>query len=105
MLEFHKFNDYISYLKVQYRIEPSHRKNLHRKYIVDELETVPPCPNLSICERNLAFMWVCGNSRIQLEIARSGFCFDICSHPAKMGSVDKAKLSVRVGRKVKDLEG
>jgi len=23
-------------------------------------------PKLSICERNLAFMWVCGNSRIQL---------------------------------------
>jgi len=34
---------------------------------VDELETVPLCPNLSISERNLAFMWVCGNSRIQLE--------------------------------------
>jgi hypothetical protein len=34
----------------------------------DELETVPLCPNLSISDRNLAFMWVCGNSRIQLDI-------------------------------------
>jgi len=25
-------------------------------------------PKLSICEKNLAFMWVCGNSRIQLGI-------------------------------------
>ena len=38
-------------------------------------------------------------SLIQLEIARSGFSFDISFHPAKMGSVDKAKPSVRVGRK------
>jgi hypothetical protein len=35
--------------------------------IQDELETVPLCPNLSINERNLAFMWICGNSRMQLE--------------------------------------
>ena len=29
-------------------------------------------PKLSICERNLASMWICGNSRIQLVID-SGF--------------------------------
>jgi hypothetical protein len=32
----------------------------------EELETVSLCPNLSINVRNLAFMRVCGNSRIQL---------------------------------------
>jgi hypothetical protein len=32
--------------------------------IQDKLETVPLCPNLSISERNLAFMWICGNSKI-----------------------------------------
>lgn len=30
-------------------------------------------------------------------IARSGFSFDISFHCAKMDSIDKAKLSVRVG--------
>jgi hypothetical protein len=39
----------------------------------------------------------------QLEIARSGFCFDIYSHPAKMPSVKKTKPSVRVGRKASGL--
>ena len=39
----------------------------------------------------------------QLEIARSGFCFDIYSHSAKMRSVKKAKPSVRVGRKASGL--
>jgi len=34
----------------------------------DELETLPLCPILSISERNLAVMWVCGKSRIQLGI-------------------------------------
>jgi len=29
----------------------------------DELETVPLCPILSISDRNLAFMGVCGNRR------------------------------------------
>jgi len=43
-------------------------------FFQDELETVPFCPNLSIGERNLGFMWVCGNSRIQLGIVRpAGF--------------------------------
>jgi hypothetical protein len=40
--------------------------------IQDELETVPLYPILSIRERNLAFMWVCGNSRIQLELNEKG---------------------------------
>jgi len=39
----------------------------------------------------------------QLKIARFSFSFDISFHPAKMGSVDKAKPSVRVERKAKSL--
>jgi len=42
-------------------------------------------------------------SIVQLEIARSGFSFDISSHPAKIGHIDKAKPPVRVGRKAMDL--
>jgi hypothetical protein len=37
-----------------------------------------------------------GDYRIQLEIARSGFSFDISFYPAKMDSIDKAKPSGRM---------
>jgi hypothetical protein len=42
-------------------------------------------------------------STVSLEIARSGFSFDISSHPAKIEHIDKAKPSVRVGRKATGL--
>jgi hypothetical protein len=110
----------------QMQIGPALGKgDISKSMIQDELETVPLCPILSINERNLAFMWVCGNSRIQLarvahntavcvirgrncfsflgEIARSGFSFDIPFYPATMDSIDKAKPSVRVGRKATGL--
>jgi hypothetical protein len=49
-------------------------------------------------------IWTDGKAIVQLGIARSGFCFDISFHPPKMGSVDKAKPSVKVGGKPSDTE-
>jgi hypothetical protein len=60
-------------------------------------------PILSISGTNMHQMRTDGKSIVQLEIARSGFSFDISSHPAKMGSIDKAKPSVRGGRKATGL--
>jgi hypothetical protein len=48
-------------------------------------------------------MEIKGISTIQLEIARSSFSLDIPSCPARIGHIDKAKPSVRVGRKATDL--
>jgi len=58
---------------------------------------------LSISGRNMHRMRTDGKSIVQLEIAQSSFFIDISSHPAKMGLLDKAKPSVRMGQKATGL--
>jgi hypothetical protein len=63
-----------------------------------------PCPSVQIYRLANEILHLCGSAEIQwLEIAQSSFFIDISSHSAKMGLLDKAKPSVRMGRKATGL--
>jgi hypothetical protein len=53
----------------------------------DEMKHRGEKPKVLTCGRNIHRMGTGGKSKVHLEVARSGFSFDISFHPVKMGVI------------------
>ena len=84
-------------------------QRLNLEVLIPDLILTPTSPQSIRAKRtedlrlNLVLSDAARDRWFQLEFARSGFSFDISFCPGKMGTVDKAKPFVRVGRKAADL--